>query len=252
MCIYIFHLCNHLRMVMWSFLETTNIIVLKLWAKILDGVLQTQIYTCWWFYFMCFFLLLSDAKKTWWPAPTSPQSSVRVFYRLPTRPRCPKCDSSSEFSSFAPSLRILTYSVITLSLTLGFNSVCLSATLILTVFASGVIPKAVMDSMEVLTNLHFLKDAKRGHRKRHSLKGNIRNTWQRASCVLFKFTFSNSYSNTLCEDDALDSGEVKGQTWSPRAKPRVHLRRQSPAQEEPRSGEFTQRPAVQDLWAVCR
>ncbi|TNN60660.1 Rho GTPase-activating protein 11A [Liparis tanakae] len=34
----------------------------------------------------------------------------------------------------------------------------------------GVIPKAVMDSMDFLINCHFLKDAKRGRRKRHSLK----------------------------------------------------------------------------------
>ncbi|KAM6991736.1 inactive Rho GTPase-activating protein 11B-like [Tautogolabrus adspersus] len=34
----------------------------------------------------------------------------------------------------------------------------------------GVIPKAVMDSMEYLMNFHFIKDAKRGPRKRHSFK----------------------------------------------------------------------------------
>ncbi|XP_034384076.1 rho GTPase-activating protein 11A-like [Cyclopterus lumpus] len=34
----------------------------------------------------------------------------------------------------------------------------------------GVIPKAVMDSMDFLINFHFLKDPKRGRRKRHSLK----------------------------------------------------------------------------------
>ncbi|XP_030261033.1 rho GTPase-activating protein 11A [Sparus aurata] len=35
----------------------------------------------------------------------------------------------------------------------------------------GVIPKAVMDSMEFLMNFPLLKDAKRGHKKRHSFKG---------------------------------------------------------------------------------
>ncbi|XP_028460442.1 neuroendocrine protein 7B2 [Perca flavescens] len=34
----------------------------------------------------------------------------------------------------------------------------------------GVIPKAVMDSMEFLMDFHFLKDTKRGHRKRHGFK----------------------------------------------------------------------------------
>ncbi|XP_068564524.1 rho GTPase-activating protein 11A-like isoform X2 [Cebidichthys violaceus] len=34
----------------------------------------------------------------------------------------------------------------------------------------GVIPKAVMDSMDFLINFHPLKDAKRGRRKRHSFK----------------------------------------------------------------------------------
>ncbi|XP_059213129.1 rho GTPase-activating protein 11A-like [Centropristis striata] len=34
----------------------------------------------------------------------------------------------------------------------------------------GVIPKVVMDSMEFLINFHHPKDAKRGHRKRHSFK----------------------------------------------------------------------------------
>ncbi|XP_034555621.1 rho GTPase-activating protein 11A-like [Notolabrus celidotus] len=35
----------------------------------------------------------------------------------------------------------------------------------------GVIPKTVMDSMDFLMNFHFLKDAKKGHKKRHSFKG---------------------------------------------------------------------------------
>ncbi|KAF3850111.1 hypothetical protein F7725_019830 [Dissostichus mawsoni] len=35
----------------------------------------------------------------------------------------------------------------------------------------GVIPKAVMDSMEFLINFPLLKDARRGHRKTQSLKG---------------------------------------------------------------------------------
>ncbi|XP_070706001.1 rho GTPase-activating protein 11A-like [Pempheris klunzingeri] len=34
----------------------------------------------------------------------------------------------------------------------------------------GVIPKAVMDSMEFLMNFHLVKDSKRGHKKRHSFK----------------------------------------------------------------------------------
>ncbi|TMS12680.1 Rho GTPase-activating protein 11B [Larimichthys crocea] len=34
----------------------------------------------------------------------------------------------------------------------------------------GVVPKAVMDSMEFLMNFHFMKDTKRGHRKRHSFR----------------------------------------------------------------------------------
>nr|XP_046228438.1 rho GTPase-activating protein 11A-like [Scatophagus argus] len=34
----------------------------------------------------------------------------------------------------------------------------------------GVIPKAVMDSMEFLMNFHLLKDSKRGHKRRHSFK----------------------------------------------------------------------------------
>lgn len=35
----------------------------------------------------------------------------------------------------------------------------------------GVIPKAVMDSMDFLRTFHLVKDSKKGHAKRHSFKG---------------------------------------------------------------------------------
>lgn len=90
----------------------------------------------------------------------------------------------------------------------------------------GVIPKAVMDSMEFLTNFHLLKDTKREQRKRHSLKGKKcreRTKWNctisfvsplKASCVLCNLIFSNTPSDAVCEDRALDAREVKGQTTS--------------------------------------
>lgn len=57
----------------------------------------------------------------------------------------------------------------------------------------GVIPKAVMDSMEFLMNFPLLKDAKRGHKKRHSFKGKtimkLKFSQLKPSCVPF-FLFS--------------------------------------------------------------
>lgn len=130
------------------------------------------------FNFSPFSVLLSDAVKTWWPAPTSLQSSLRVFCRLPTRRRCLKGDLNSEFLSCAPSLKILTYSVTNqpfcLEVIILIQSICadwISATFRCSLYLLGVIPKAVMDSMEFLMNFHFLKDTKRGHKKRHSFKG---------------------------------------------------------------------------------
>lgn len=125
-------------------------------------------------FFSC---VLSDVLKTWWPPPTSLQCSLRVFYRLPTRQRCLKRDLSSEFWSYAPSLKILTYSVITLSSCLDSITLkcicadCISKTFTFPLHSLGVVPKAVMDSMEFLMNFHFMKDTKRGHRKRHSFRG---------------------------------------------------------------------------------
>lgn len=140
------------------------------------------------FNFSPFCVLLSDAVKTWWPAPTSLQSSLRVFCRLPTRRRCLKGDSSSEFSSCAPSLKILTYSVTNQSfchdVIIVIRGVCaawISATFRCSLYLLGVIPKAVMDSTEFLTNFHFLKDAKRGHKKRHSFKGKKYETLEKCS-----------------------------------------------------------------------
>lgn len=55
------------------------------------------------------------------------------------------------------------------------------------------IPKAVMDSMEFLMNFPLLKDAKRGHKKRHSFKGKtimkLKFSQLKPSCVPF-FLFS--------------------------------------------------------------
>lgn len=127
----------------------------------------------------------------------------------------------------------------------------------------GVIPKTVIDSMEYLMNFHFVKDvgSKSRSKKRHSFKGKkttevteqITLSKLFNQFLLFEFLslkFSNACRNALCKDGALDSGRVKAQAL--RAEPRVHIRRQTNAEEKPWPGCFPQHPFVQDLHAFSR
>lgn len=127
----------------------------------------------------------------------------------------------------------------------------------------GVIPKTVIDSMEYLMNFHFVKDvgSKSRSKKRHSFKGK-KTTEVRANhsvqimfnpFLLFEFSslnFSNACRNALCKDGALNSGRVKAQAT--RAEPRVHIGKQTNAEEKPWPGFFPQHPFVQDLHAFNR
>lgn len=118
-----------------------------------------------------FFLILPDVLKTWWPAPTWRQSLHRVFYHLQTRQRCLKTDWNSESLSYVPSSKIHTYLVTKIfSFDKIISVICVNLQALLYIFL-GVIPKAVMDSMEFLMNFHLPKETRKGHKRRHSFKG---------------------------------------------------------------------------------
>lgn len=61
-------------------------------------------------------------------------------------------------------------------------------------YLPGVIPKAVMDSMEFLMNSHLVKDSKRGHRKRPSFKGKtykpLEICWSQLKTPVCSFNFN--------------------------------------------------------------
>lgn len=117
------------------------------------------------------YVIVSDALKTWWPALTSLQSLLRVFFHLPARQRCLRDDLNFEFLSFVPSSKVLTYLVIN-QLSCPHSSImCNYDTCMIFLYFLGVIPKTVMDSMEFLMNFHIPKDVKIGYKRRHSLKG---------------------------------------------------------------------------------
>lgn len=205
-------------------------------------------------------MILPDVLKTWWPAPTWRRSLLHAFYHLQTRQRCLKTDWNSECLSYVPSLKIHTYLVIR-NFKFGSQPLVLMISASSSLYFLGVIPKAVMDSMEFLMNFHLPKDTRKGHKRRHSFKGKTKYTRSQKNVlqnipilafsflflfdihlidILLNFTFSTCIRISVGKDGVLDSGEVKGQAYSLCRWTWVCFRRKKNPQEKSWPGHFPQ------------